>query len=87
MDERLQFMQDALSDRYTMSELCARYGISRRIGYKWLERYSEEGKRGLRDRSRAGRHQAPCSDTHTANCVSMNAKMSAFDRNRTGWLS
>ena len=27
-DERLQFIQDALSNRFTMSELCARYGIS-----------------------------------------------------------
>ena len=32
MDERLQFIQVALSDRFRMSELCARYGISRRIG-------------------------------------------------------
>ncbi len=31
MTERLKFVQDALSDRFTMSELCARYGISRRI--------------------------------------------------------
>ena len=53
MDERLQFIQDAQSDRFTMSELCARYGISRRIGYKWLSRFAEEGKRGLANRSRA----------------------------------
>ena len=56
VDERIQFIQDALSDRFTMSELCARYGISRRIGYKWLARYEEEGRRGLRDRSRAPHH-------------------------------
>jgi putative transposase len=36
MDQRLQFVTDALSDRFTMTELCARYGVSRRIGYKWL---------------------------------------------------
>jgi putative transposase len=53
MDERLQFILDAQSDRFTMAELCARYGVSRRIGYKWLARYAEEGKRGLADRSRA----------------------------------
>src|SRR5665647_2023133 len=35
---------------------CARYGISRRVGYKWLARYEEEGRRGLRDRSRAPHH-------------------------------
>jgi DNA-binding transcriptional LysR family regulator len=53
MDERLQFILDAQSDRFTMTELCARYGVSRRIGYKWLLHFAEEGKRGLADRSRA----------------------------------
>ena len=58
MDQRLQFIHDALSDRFTMAALCARYGISRRVGYKWLARYAEEGRRGLQDRSRAP-HQCP----------------------------
>jgi putative transposase len=58
MDERLQFVRDAVSDRFTMSELCARYGVSRRIGYKWLARYDTEGRRGLADRSRAP-HRCP----------------------------
>jgi len=31
MEERLQFVRDAVSDRFTMSELCARFGVSRRI--------------------------------------------------------
>ena len=52
MDQRRQFVTDALSDRFTMTELCARYGVSRRIGYKWLARFTEDGKRGLADRSR-----------------------------------
>jgi putative transposase len=56
MDERLQFVRDALRDRFTMRELCARYGVSRRIGYKWLARYEAEGRRGLVERSRAPQH-------------------------------
>ena len=56
MDERWQFVRDAQSDRFTMSELCARYGVSRRIGYKWLARYEAEGRRGLADRSHAPHH-------------------------------
>ena len=56
VDERIRFIQDALSDRFTMSELCARYGVSRRVGYKWLARYEEEARRGLRDCSRAPHH-------------------------------
>ncbi len=47
MEERLQFVRAALSDRFTMSELCARYGGSRQIGYKWLARYEAEGRAEL----------------------------------------
>ncbi len=36
-----------------MAELCERYGISRKTGYKWIERFEEEGRHGLDDRSRA----------------------------------
>lgn len=36
-----------------MTELCAAYGISRRVGYKWLARYAAEGPAGLADRSHA----------------------------------
>ena len=57
MDERLQFVRDAHGDRFTMSELCARYGVSRRVGYKWLARFEAEGRPGLTDRSRAPHHR------------------------------
>src|SRR5262245_1957198 len=56
MEERLRFVHDALSNRFAMSELCARYGVSRRIGYKWLARYEADGRRGLVDQSRAPKH-------------------------------
>ncbi len=36
-----------------MVELCRTYGVSRKTGYKWLERYRQEGPGGLCDRSRA----------------------------------
>jgi transposase len=36
-----------------MAALCRRFGISRRVGYKWLGRYREAGVAGLEDRSRA----------------------------------
>jgi hypothetical protein len=48
----------ALSDRFTMTELCERFGVSRRIGYKWLARFTEDGKRGLVNRSRRP-HRCP----------------------------
>jgi transposase InsO family protein len=53
MEERIRFVLEALEGWDSMSELCARYGISRRVGYKWLDRYQREGLEGLADRSRA----------------------------------
>lgn len=53
VEQRLQFIADYQEGFYSMSELCARYGISRKTGYKWLERFADGGRRGLTDRSRA----------------------------------
>lgn len=53
MDERLEFIADCLRKEEPMSALCAAYGISRKTGYKWLERYLADPAQGLLDRSRA----------------------------------
>ncbi len=53
MEERAQFISDYLDGYYTMTELSARYGISRKTGYKWFQRFEENGRHGLEDRSRA----------------------------------
>lgn len=53
MTQRLKFVFALESCQYTMSELCDRFGISRKTGYKWAERYVREGPGGLVDRSRA----------------------------------
>ena len=52
MDQRVRFIGDHQSGLWTMTELCERYGISRRVGYKWLDRYRLEGPAGLMDRFR-----------------------------------
>lgn len=52
VDQRLDFLTAHRRGGYTTTELCARFGISRKTGYKWLARYEAEGRRGLRDRSR-----------------------------------
>jgi transposase len=49
VDERERFIADDRLDLYTRAELCARYPISRKTGYKWLARYHEQGRRGLQD--------------------------------------
>jgi len=42
-----------LQDRWTVSELCRRFGISRVTGYKFIKRYQAAGWDGLKDLSRA----------------------------------
>ncbi len=53
MDERVLFIGDYLrGNARSFSELCQRYGISRKTGYKWVERYKLCGIEGLNDQSR-----------------------------------
>ena len=51
MEQRVQFIRDWRSARLTIADLCALYDISRKTGYKWIERYIEEGPDGLLERS------------------------------------
>jgi transposase InsO family protein len=64
MEQRLEFIREYATELFTMTELAAQYGISRKTAYKWLERYEVEGALGLRDRSRRphGRPQATAAD-------------------------
>lgn len=52
MDQKTQFIADYLRQTLDMTELCRLYGISRKTGYKWIERYIERGPAGLEDGSR-----------------------------------
>jgi putative transposase len=52
MDQKTQFIADYLRRTLSITELCALYGVSRKTGYKWIERYLTSGPLGLEDRSR-----------------------------------
>ena len=52
MSLRGEFVEQARQEGANVSELCRGFGISRTTGYKWLRRYSQEGRAGLSDRSR-----------------------------------
>lgn len=52
MDERVLFVADYMRALYSFTELCARYGVSRKTGYQLVERYRLEGVEGLGERSR-----------------------------------
>src|SRR6266536_4942834 len=51
--ERTRFIDDYLSGCFTIAELAARYGVSRKTLYKWLGRHDDAGLAGLADHSRA----------------------------------
>jgi transposase InsO family protein len=51
MDERMRFVI-RLKDGESMASLCREFGISRKTGYKIVERYEECGLEGLTDRAR-----------------------------------
>ena len=56
MDQRTQFIADYLRDVFSVTELCELYGISRKTGYKWIERYIRLGPAGLEEASRRPQH-------------------------------
>ena len=53
MNERKAFILAWKSKEFSIAELCRRFGISRKTGYKWIHRVLAEGQAGLADRSRA----------------------------------
>jgi transposase len=58
MEEINRFVMLARSGRFTVTDLCEQFGISRKTGYKHLERYAELGLEGLRPRSHRP-HRSP----------------------------
>ena len=55
---RLRFVKLALKAQQSMSQLCRAFGISRKTGYQWKDRFEREGRSGLRDRS-SRPHRSP----------------------------
>lgn len=53
MDEKLRFIGALLAREENMTELCERFGISRKTGYQLRGRYLAEGAAGIAERSRA----------------------------------
>ena len=53
MNERVKFIAAHLEREDSFSELCERFDISRKTGYKWVERYEGNGLVSLADQSRA----------------------------------
>ncbi len=56
MEQREALITEWLRKERPIAELSRAYGISRKTVYKWLERFEQQGRAGLADRSRAPHH-------------------------------
>lgn len=54
-EQRMKFVVEYELGEESMAQLCRKYGIARKTGYKWWVRWQVEGAGGLADRSRAPR--------------------------------
>lgn len=52
MEQKQQFVSLAATGRFTITQLCADFHISRKTAHKWMGRYRQDGAAGLRERSR-----------------------------------
>jgi len=62
MEEIIRLVMLAQSGRFTVTDLCEQFGISRKTGYKYLERYAAMGRKGLQPRSHRPHHFPQCTD-------------------------
>jgi putative transposase len=69
MDERMAFIREMIIAERTMSDLCRIFGVSRKTGHKWWNRYCAEGSSGLQERSRAAHHHPNAVDARLASAL------------------
>ncbi len=73
---REEFVFEAIGGGADFSRLCTDYGISRKTGYKWLERFRQQGIGGLRNKSRRP-HSSPDALPEDVICSLIRIKKSA----------
>lgn len=72
VDERMRFVLRVETQEESFAASCRRFGVSRRVGYKWLARYRSAGVAGLCDRSRAPQdHPQAVAEEIAERCVAV----------------
>ena len=69
MEQRADFVREFESGLFTMTELAAQYGISRKTGYKWVVAYEARGLAGLQDRSRRPHRSPHATDAEVVDAI------------------
>lgn len=66
MEQKELFIREMLKGEKPFKHLCAEFGISEKTGYKWKNRFYEQGKIGLVEQSRATHYHSNEIDGDTA---------------------
>jgi putative transposase len=74
MNERTEFVLLAMRGAEDFGRLCGRFGISRKTGYKWKQRFLERGLDGLADESRRP-HDSPTQVVEDVACRIVKLKL------------
>ena len=69
MDQTTQFIADYLRRTLSITELCERYHVSRKTGYKWIDRYLKHGPLGLEERSGTPHSSPHHTPTHVVDAL------------------
>jgi putative transposase len=71
VDARRAFINDWFQKRHeqTFGAICAAHGITRQLGYKWVERFHDGGMANLVDRSRAPIHRPHTTPAETVDAI------------------
>jgi transposase InsO family protein len=86
-DQREAFVKLALASGANRSVLCRSFGISRKTGYKWLERHGAAGTGSLLDRSRRP-HTSPSQTDAATEAAVLHiraASNNAWGARKIGW--
>jgi putative transposase len=89
VDERMRFVMAVEKREESVAATCRRFGVSRKTGYKWLERYNEAGVGGLIDRSRAPlSHPHAISEAIAERCLAVRRAHPTWGPVKVrGWLA
>ena len=69
LEERIRFIEEWQKRERSVAELSRAFGISRKTAYKYLERYDQEGRKGLEERSRAPDHSPQAISEQVAEAI------------------
>ncbi|MDO5971379.1 IS481 family transposase [Flavivirga aquimarina] len=69
MEQKIEFICEWRTGKYTITELCKNFGISRPTAYKLIDRFENQGYNGLKEQSRAPRKHPNATDENIVKSI------------------